>query len=213
MLIKVGSHWDEAVSLLLTQYQNSPKFLSILSAVTSQGDHVEDLLWAVLTHLDFRGRISDLPTGPRLDRVGSVANVPRFDAETDDDYLRRINQEVGIDAASTPEEILRLVKAFTGDPRPYYIPEYPARYVVFTHVKKAIPMSFLNSISAGGVRGLHGIPIMVAGRRRLMDTQGRQLLAVCRVDAQKLAYAMIGNTGEAMVGNNSETMVGAILNA
>ena len=179
MIQRIASHWQDARKLLLEQYKDSPRYLAILEAVISQGDHVEDLLWSVAYCLDMTGRVSELPTGPRLDRVGQVAGVDRFYGEDDQAYLQRIRVEVGLANAGTPEEVLRIARSFTGDPKPLYIPEYPAGFVLYTAEPKAyLTQNLVDRISPAGVQGYIGCCLVDALGNPIFNANAGHILIV-----------------------------------
>ena len=183
MIARIESHWEEALKLLLEQYRNSPKFLSILGAVVSGADHVEDLLWTVAYCLDFNLRIADTPTGARLNRIGAVAVVTRLSGELDAAYLQRIRIEIGISDAGTPEEVLRLLRTFSGDATPWYIPEYPAGFFVYApDATKAITQPFIDHVSPAGVQGYIGCNLVDAHGNPIIDAEGAYILVVGPAD-------------------------------
>lgn len=201
MISRQAPYWTKAQALLIEQYRNSANFQACLKAVFDQYDHVENLLFTVLSMADLRNRLLEgAPTGLRLDRIGALAAIDRIAGETDDAYWFRIIAELGNGSAGTPEGILRKARQYT-EGAVTYTPEYPAGYwLLATDRHRNLTQEFVDQISPAGVQGMVGCCLCDVEGDLIVTATGDAILVVGPCDSANLVTetdaALITETGK-----------------
>lgn len=134
---------------LVSQYQNSPKFVELLRRMALRGQDVEtalheirDLFW------------DDTAEGVQLDAIGYCVGEERL-GRSDAPYLSAIALKKKNLTSGTWEDVIRLTKELTGANQVLIIPAYPAGYFVLPSTgAELLTQAFLDRISPAGVRGL-----------------------------------------------------------
>lgn len=169
---------------ILEQYKDSVRWKACLKAVIDKTQTVEDASFELAHVLDFR---TDMPTGGRLDWLAGLVNVKRFNGESDVDLFSRFVARLGDNTAGTPDNIIYNAAIMSGDPKPAYIDEAPATFLVYTGDK---PNKTVTEDSQETVEDF------TAGERELGVAGGNQLL---RRQVQQLAPAgVLGLPGAAI---------------
>lgn len=181
---KVTSHWDAVKEDIISQYWNAAKWQACLKAVIDKYDMIESEAWDLAGVTDFRGLLSDIPTGLRLDFVGGIVGLERISGETDADYYARILEYVDIKRSATIEGILTTAKSITGDTAPILTEENPgfpfsASSVLLTLSERQLTRSEANRIKPAGSRlFVGGLIKSVSGTNFISTVSGKKIMAV-----------------------------------
>lgn len=181
---KVTSHWDAVKEDIISQYWNAAKWQACLKAVIDKYDMIESEAWDLAGVTDFRGLLSDIPTGLRLDFVGGIVGLERISGETDADYYARILEYVDIKRSATIEGILTTAKSITGDAAPILTEEnfgfpFSASSVLLTLSERQLTRSEANRIKPAGSRlFIGGLIKSVSGTNFLSTVSGKKIMAV-----------------------------------
>lgn len=87
---QITTHVQDGLDNLLSQYQDKPRFVALITAILTEVQRLEDVAYAVLI-----GRLLDTAVGVQLDRIGALVNWPRL-GHVDSDYRRLIKVAVQI---------------------------------------------------------------------------------------------------------------------
>jgi hypothetical protein len=121
---KITTHVEDGLGNMLTQFQDKPRFVALMTAILVEIQRLEDVTWEVLV-----GRFLDVAEGVNLDRIGELVNWPRLGLP-DDDYRRLIKVAVQIlrhdcEADDTAKIWSQLLD---GEPAVRYLPHPPAHF-------------------------------------------------------------------------------------
>lgn len=118
---------DEAESLMLYQFSQSPKLKSLLRGLVKPFNDADDELAKL-----HNGHYVDKAQGATLDIIGSIVGQPRFDM-SDDDYRPWIKVAICLNnSAGTPENVLTILSILFGKKPPIRMEEYAPNDVIFT---------------------------------------------------------------------------------
>lgn len=118
---------EEAESLLLHQFSQSPKLKSFLRALISPFNDADEELYRL-----HHGRYIDHASGITLDIIGSIVGQPRNDM-SDEDYRPWIKVAICLNNSSgTPENVLTILAILFGKMPPIRMEEYAPNDVMFT---------------------------------------------------------------------------------
>lgn len=187
---------------ILEQYKDSERWQACLKSVIDKLQTVEDASFELAHVLDFR---TEPPTGGRLDWLAGLINVKRFSGESDQDFFDRFLSMVGVNSAGTPDRIIYNSAIMSGDPKPAYIDEAPATFLVYTGDKpnktvtedsqetvedftaeerelgvaggNQLLRRQVQQLAPAGVLGLPGAAIQFEDGTFMCDAQGRLILA------------------------------------
>lgn len=102
-------HVETALSRILYQFKEKPKFEAFITAFVQQFQDIEDVIGQLLTD-----RQIDTATGENLNVLGRIVGQPR-EGRTDADYRLWIKARIQINKSSgTTEEIYNVLKLITG---------------------------------------------------------------------------------------------------
>ena len=181
---KVTSHWDEAKEDIISQYWDAAKWQACLKAVIDKYDMIEDEAWDLAGVTDFRGLLSDIPTGLRLDFVGGIVGLERLSSETDTDYYARILEYLDMKRSGTIEGILTTAESITGDTAPILTEEnfgfpFSASSVLLTLSERQLTRSEAKRIKPAGSRlFIGGLIKSVSGTSIFSTSSGEKIMAV-----------------------------------
>lgn len=150
----VEDHREDALALLLTQFQDKPRLAAVLCAFVDPAQETEDAAWQLLTERDL-----DTAVGAQLDMLGRLVGEAR-EGRADSEYRPFVRARVLINRSNgLPEEILRIVRVVTGSTVELHLREhFPAAFTV--EVVGPIPFTpatllrLLRASKAAGVRVL-----------------------------------------------------------
>jgi hypothetical protein len=117
-IVKVEDHADQAVGLLIEQYQEKPRLEALLLSYIDEGQEIENALWDV-----YWKRLIDNAEGAQLDTIGRIVGEPRR-SRPDATYrlyvLARIRVNWSHGHARDVIEVLRIVEPATFNFFEYY---------------------------------------------------------------------------------------------
>jgi hypothetical protein len=142
-LEQITDYQQEALEVLLTQYEDSIYLRGLISGKSYQADDIEQALFEIrdLFYLD-------TATGTQLNVIGKIWNVNRS-GRNDEDYREAIYFQISLKISGTIPEIRAILKAFYGATYILYAPQYPAKYLLLTDAN--ISIADLERISPAGV--------------------------------------------------------------
>ena len=178
---KVTSHWDAVKEDIISQYWNAAKWQACLKAVIDKYDMIESEALDLAGVTDFRGLLSDIPTGLRLDFVGGIVGLERISGETDADYYARILEYLDLKRSGTIEGILTTAKSITGDAAPILTEEnfgfpFSASSVLLTLSERQITRSEANRIKPAGSRLFVGGLIKLVSSKQVIATHDGKII-------------------------------------
>ena len=178
---KVTSHWDAVKEDIISQYWNAAKWQACLNAVIDKYDMIESEAWDLAGVTDFRGLLSDIPTGLRLDFVGGIVGLERISGETDADYYARILEYLDLKRSGTIEGILTTAESITGDSSPVLVEEnfgfpFSASGVVVTLSERQLTRSDAKRIKPAGSRLFIGGFIKLVSSKQVIATHDGKII-------------------------------------
>ena len=178
---KVTSHWDAVKEDIISQYWNAAKWQAWLKAVIDKYDMIESEALDLAGVTDFRGLLSDIPTGLRLDFVGGIVGLERISGETDAAYYARILEYVDIKRSATIEGILTTAKSITGDAAPILTEEnfgfpFSASSVLLTLSERQLTRSDAKRIKPAGSRLFIGGFIKLVSSKQVIATHDGKII-------------------------------------
>ena len=125
----IEDHFETTVKpRILEQYKESGRWQACLNAVVRKLQAVEDSAFSISKVIDFK---TDTPTGAKLDWVAGLINVKRLSGESDQAFFLRFVSMCGANTAGTPDNVIYNAAILSGDPRPSYMDEAPATFIVY----------------------------------------------------------------------------------
>lgn len=117
-----------SLTRLVGQFQNSPKFKTLVSAITGVFTELETVANTLKTD-----RWIDTAVGVQLDYCGYIVNEPRL-SRTDAEYRKAIKFRVFSNISKgTPTDLIRGLKFLTDPTDSQYLESYPATSILFTN--------------------------------------------------------------------------------
>lgn len=118
---------EEAESLLLHQFSQSPKLKGLISSLVEPFGNADEELKRL-----HHGRYIDDAQGATLDIIGSVVGQPRY-GMSDEDYRPWIKVAIYLNNSSgTAENVLTILSILFGKKPPIRMEEYAPNDVIFT---------------------------------------------------------------------------------
>jgi hypothetical protein len=118
---------DEAQSLLLYQFSQSPKLKALVRALVAPFDDADEELYQL-----HHGRYIDDAKDTTLDVIGSIVGQARLDM-SDNDYRPWIKVAICLNnGCGTPENVLNILRILFDKIPPICMEEYPPNDVIFT---------------------------------------------------------------------------------
>lgn len=125
----IANHVDRTLSLLASQFSNSPLLKGLLSVYVSQ---IQELQNVAQDLYDFRSINSAY--GVQLDLLGTILNVPRLQGENDNAYRERLRfKSFLIFSSGTPEQIMEILRVNSQATFVQYYDIFPAAYQMLTN--------------------------------------------------------------------------------
>lgn len=183
----VVSHWDETVVVsILEQYRDSEKWQGVLKGVIDRMQVGEDAANELVTMLDF---VTAMPTGYHLDWLAGLKNVKRLPGESDASLYTRFVDSLGRRNAGTPDAIIRGAAVLSGDPKPQYMDEADATFIVYTGPRPdgngtadggghQLLRRQVKKLAPAGVLGLPGAAIQFCDGSLMGDQDGKLMMMV-----------------------------------
>lgn len=183
----VVSHWDETVVVsILEQYRDSEKWQGVLKGVIDRMQVGEDAANELVTMLDF---VTAMPTGYHLDWLAGLKNVKRLPGESDASLYTRFVDSLGRRNAGTPDAIIRGAAVLSGDPKPQYMDEADATFIVYTgprpdgnggweEGRHQLLRRQVKKLAPAGVLGLPGAAIQFCDGSLMGDQDGKLMMMV-----------------------------------
>lgn len=183
----VVSHWDETVVVsILEQYRDSEKWQGVLKGVIDRMQFGEDAANELVTMLDF---VTAMPTGYHLDWLAGLKNVKRLPGESDASLYTRFVDSLGKRNAGTPDAIIRGAAVLSGDPKPQYMDEADATFIVYTGPRPdgnggldegghQLLRRQVKKLAPAGVLGLPGAAIQFCDGSLMGDQDGKLMMMV-----------------------------------
>ena len=183
----VVSHWDETIVVsILEQYRDSEKWQGVLKGVIDRMQVGEDAANELVTMLDF---VTAMPTGYHLDWLAGLKNVKRLPGESDASLYTRFVDSLGRRNAGTPDAIIRGAAVLSGDPKPQYMDEADATFIVYTGPRPdgtgiadggghQLLRRQVKKLAPAGVLGLPGAAIQFCDGSLMGDQDGKLMMMV-----------------------------------
>lgn len=183
----VVSHWDETVVVsILEQYRDSEKWQGVLKGVIDRMQVGEDAANELVTMLDF---VTAMPTGYHLDWLAGLKNVKRLPGESDASLYTRFVDSLGRRNAGTPDAIIRGAAVLSGDPKPQYMDEADATFIIYTGPRPdgnggweegghQLLRRQVKKLAPAGVLGLPGAAIQFCDGSLMGDQDGKLMMMV-----------------------------------
>lgn len=150
---QITDYWERCKGLVLSQYSNAPRLLSLMEAQCNQSDDEEQALWEIQ-----QGFALATATGVQLDAVGARYREARL-GRTDSDYREAIQAKAALAVNGTPEQIMEFLRnVYPGLVDVYYQPEYPAGFALLTDDDTS-GAGMLQHLKPAGVSAVYGVPM------------------------------------------------------
>ena len=164
---KITDHAAIVVPLVLSQYQQASRLLSLIRAGCAQADDIEEAM-----HQIREGYWLSSAVGVQLDTLGKIYREAR-QGRTDDVYRQALKIRASMLVNGTPDQILGFLRFLLGT-NCYYYPEYPAGYVIDTDTSLlGESTGVLDIISPAGVQGLFVDAMLdLEGGEPMLDLEG-----------------------------------------
>lgn len=112
MFTPIPDHIQQALARILTQYQNSPNFQGLISALVGPVQDIESALSSM--NVD---RYLPAAVGVQLDNIGEIVGFPRPAGMPDDIYRQELYGEIKINfSQGQPEQAIQVFLLFTQTP-------------------------------------------------------------------------------------------------
>jgi len=173
--------FDENLSLLPGQFDDSVKLRAVLSQLNTQAKDVEDAIFEVRDEFWL-----ETAAGVQLDVVGSIFNAAR-EGRTDEVYRAFLQASAGNVFSGTPEEIIDYLINILGFSNARYSPggvHAPAEFYIRTDDYNLDP-ELLNTLSPAGVGGFFSAqlrPVSSIDDDIVAVSSGKKIVAVYRVE-------------------------------
>lgn len=212
----VVSHWDETVVVsILEQYRDSEKWQGVLKGVIDRMQVGEDAANELVTMLDF---VTAMPTGYHLDWLAGLKNVKRLPGESDASLYTRFVDSLGRRNAGTPDAIIRGAAVLSGDPKPQYMDEADATFMIYTGPRPdgnggweqgghQLYRREVQKLAPTGVLGLSGAAIQFADGSLMGDANGKLILAVSDDSTVGQYSLLIDDNGDYVVDDNGDKIL------
>jgi len=203
--------WPVLKELFLEQYKGDLK-----SVVSSEGctlpegadNRFQGLLKAAIDELiqpldDACVELQDLldvdtATGARLDLIGKLENLERGAGESDAHFRERVLAALWSDSAGTPDYAIQMAASMSGDPKPQYMDEAPATFIVYTPNGNQMKRADVKKLAPCGVLGLPGAAIKLGNGNLLGCANGKLLLTVARDYRKNLKPLLVTDAGKVL---------------
>lgn len=150
---QIADYWERCKGLVLSQYSNAPRLLSLMEAQCNQSDDTESALWEIQ-----QGFLLATATGVQLDAVGARFRESRL-GRSDADYRDAIQAKASLAVNGTPEQIMEFLRnTFPGLAEIVYQPEYPAGFALLTDDETS-GAGMLQHLKPAGVSAVYGVPM------------------------------------------------------
>lgn len=151
----VTNHVEQALDRLTQQFKGKPNVETVVSALASPTQDIEDALWQLFSERDV-----ETATGVQLDAIGNLVGQPRGGL-IDGDYRRFVRARISVNKSNgLVEDILTVSQLVLADDVAalVLVPSYPAAIllrIVGSTVSEEVAsllVSFLRKVVAAGVR-------------------------------------------------------------
>lgn len=200
MALTHATLWDTVKELVLEQYKDSVNLVSLIKTMVEEcAQPLEDGAFSLQDFFNL-----DDAEGAWLDLLGKLVGLKRYGGESDTDFKKRIERATSNISAGTPDSVIYNAAINSGDPKPAYIDEADATFLVYTGPKPNKTVSEdsdetvedftaeerecvgggnqllrrqVQQTAPAGVLGLPGQAIHFADGGMMCDAQGRLFLA------------------------------------
>lgn len=190
-LSPIADHWIETVAdYILEQYRDASNWKAILKSVIDKFTGIEEQIWKLAPILDFKCRVKEeRPTGALLDFIAGIKNVERNFGESDAAFYERFVAEVSSDNSGTPDNVIYNSAILSGDPKPQYMDEADATFIVYTGPRPdgngtadggghQLLRRQVKKLAPTGVLGLPGAAIQFCDGSLMGDQDGKLMMMV-----------------------------------
>lgn len=147
---QITDYWERCKGLVLSQYSNAPRLLSLMEAQSNQSDDEEQALWEIQQGFSLATAV-----GVQLDAVGARFRESRL-GRSDADYREAIQAKASLAVNGTPEQIMEFLRnTFPGLADIVYQPEYPAGFALLTDDTTS-GTNMLQYLKPSGVHAAYG---------------------------------------------------------
>ncbi len=190
-LAKINDHWTETVSdFILEQYRGAENWKALLKSVIDKFTDIEGEIWKLAYALDFKCRQKEQPpTGNLLDFCAGIVNIERKYGESDSAFYERFLIELETENAGTPDGVIYPAAVLSGDPKPQYMDEADATFIVYTGPRPdgnggweegghQLLRRQVKKLAPAGVLGLPGAAIQFCDGSLMGDQDGKLMMMV-----------------------------------
>ena len=188
---KINDHWTETVSdFILEQYRGAENWKALLKSVIDKFTDIEGEIWKLAYVLDFKCRQKQQPpTGKLLDFCAGIVNIERKYGESDSAFYERFLIELETENAGTPDGVIYPAAVLSGDPKPQYMDEADATFIVYTGPRPdgngtadggghQLLRRLVKKLAPAGVLGLPGAAIQFCDGSLMGDQDGKLMMMV-----------------------------------
>ena len=177
--------WDKVKELVLEQYKSSPNLKGLIQSVVEEcAQPIDDAAFSIQDFFD----VSKATAG-WLDILGKYVSLERNPGESDESFRERIVIEASTNTAGTPDNIIFNSAILAGDPKPQYMDEADATFIVYTGPRPAgngtadggghqLLRRQVKRLAPAGVLGLPGAAIQFCDGSLMGDQDGKLMMMV-----------------------------------
>lgn len=204
----IGDQFAETVEpRFLEQYKGSERWQACLKAVIDQIQTAEDAGIELSRVLEFK----DVPpAGAHLDWIASLVNFKRFNGESDELFYNRFCASLGAFNAGTPNGAIASAIALSGDPKPHYIDEAPATFLIYTPKGRQMKRKEVQKMAMCGVLGLPGAAIRLGNGNLLKFHNGKTFLVAALDYKRRMTALLVDDEGNELVDENGNTLLAVL---
>ena len=177
--------WDKVKELVLEQYKSSPNLKGLIQSVVDEcAQPIDDAAFSIQDFFD----VSKATAG-WLDILGKYVSLERNPGESDESFRERIVIEAFTNTAGTPDNVIYNSAILSGDPKPQYMDEADATFIVYTGPRPdgnggweegghQLLRRQVKKLAPTGVLGLPGAAIQFCDGSLMGDQDGKLMMMV-----------------------------------
>lgn len=185
MAIEQATLWDKVKELVLEQYKSSPNLKGLIQSVVDEcAQPIDDAAFSIQDFFD----VSKATAG-WLDILGKYVSLERNPGESDESFRERIVIEAFTNTAGTPDNVIYNSAILSGDPKPQYMDEADATFIVYTGPRPdgnggweegghQLLRRQVKKLAPTGVLGLPGAAIQFCDGSLMGDQDGKLMMMV-----------------------------------
>ena len=185
MAIEQATLWDKVKELVLEQYKSIPNLKGLIQSVVDEcAQPIDDAAFSIQDFFD----VSKATAG-WLDILGKYVSLERNPGESDESFRERIVIEAFTNTAGTPDNVIYNSAILSGDPKPQYMDEADATFIVYTGPRPdgnggweegghQLLRRQVKKLAPTGVLGLPGAAIQFCDGSLMGDQDGKLMMMV-----------------------------------